>query len=99
MTTGIASGLGTTTGIALEATVGTFQTPVTWIPHTKADFELKKVPVVSQALRGSRFLESTRRNVVEYTVDGSLTYDVGSKQFGKLFQMIMGGPLEIGRAS
>ena len=91
MTTGIASGLGATTGLALEATVGTFITPTTWIPFNKADFQLKKTPVVSQALRGSRFLEVTRRNVVEYGVDGSLAFDVAMNQFGKLFTACMGG--------
>jgi len=91
MTTGIASGLGTTCGLAPEVTVGTFVTPTTWIPHNKADFSLKKTPVVSEALRGSRFLEVNRREIVEYTVDGSLTYDVASKQFGKIFTAMLGG--------
>jgi hypothetical protein len=90
MTTGIASGLGATCGLALEGTVGTFQTPTTWIPHNKADFELKKSPVVSQALRGSKFLLASRRNILSYTVDGSLEYDLATNQFGKLFQIMLG---------
>ena len=90
MATGIASGLGATWGFALESTVGTFATPVAWIPHTKAEFQLKKKPVESKSLRGNKFLLASRRNILSYTVDGSISLDLASRNFGKLFQAALG---------
>lgn len=90
MAVGIASGLGSTFGMAIEGTVGTFTTPTTWIPHNKADFSLKKKPVISQALRGNRFLLAQRRQVVSYTAAGAIDLDITDRQFGKLFQVGLG---------
>jgi hypothetical protein len=91
MTTAIASGLGESFGFAKESTVGTYDASgMRWIMHDKAEFMLKKHTAQSQALNGTAFEMANRRRLTSYTVDGSLEYELQDKQFGLLFQMMLG---------
>ena len=91
MATAIASGLGASCGFAPETTVGTYDaTGMRWIMHNKAEFMLKKHTAQSEALHNSPFVEGNRRRLISYTVDGSLEYELQDRQFGLLFQMMLG---------
>lgn len=91
MSTAIASGLGESFGFAKEATVGTWTSSgMRWVMHNKAEFMLHKHTVQSQALHGDPFELTDRRRLTSYTVDGSIEYEVQDKQFGLLFQMMLG---------
>jgi hypothetical protein len=102
MATAIASGLGESFGFALETTPGTLVAPARWIMHMKAEFQLKKKTVTSQALHGDPFELTSRRRLTTYTVDGSVEYEIQDRQFGLLFQMMLGAnatacaPVQIG---
>jgi hypothetical protein len=58
--------------------------------HDKAEFSLKKHTAQSQALNGTPFEESNRRRLISYTADGSLEYELQDRQFGLLFQAMLG---------
>jgi len=91
MATAIESGLGESFGFAPETTVGTWtDTGMRWIQHDKAEFLLRKHTAQSQALHGTPFERSSRRRLISYTVDGSVEYEIQDRQFGLLFQYMLG---------
>lgn len=99
MATGIASGLGATFGFAVEGTVGTYQTPVSFLTFLKDGMSYRKNTVQGQGLHGGPYLLASRRAVVTHGAPGSISTELYDRQFGKLWKGCLGvasTPLPIG---
>lgn len=90
MTTGIASGLGATWGLAQETTVGTYIPPTRWIPVISDKMKGAKKTVQSQALHGGLYELASRRRLVFHEAKGPVEFDVQDKQLGILLKNMIG---------
>lgn len=91
MTTGIASGLGATWGLAQEGTVGTFQAPTRWLPFLSDKVKGSKKTVQSQALHGGLYELGSRRRLVFHEAKGAIELDVQDRQLGLILKNMLGG--------
>lgn len=89
----IRSGLGSSLGMSVETTYGTYVAP-TRFHEVEGGFPFKKVPNFVQAkglAAGALVGRKTRRVMTHESAEGSFPTEVTHKQFGRLLNMAMGG--------
>jgi hypothetical protein len=87
----IASGLGSSLGIAAESTVGTIVSPTRWIEYNSESLSLDKAAIQGQGLRGGGlYARSARRVLVTRNAGGSVDLDVATSGMGLPFKAMLG---------
>jgi hypothetical protein len=89
----IGSGLGSSLGMAVETTYGTYVAPTRW-HEIEGGFPFKKVPhyVQSKGMGAGRLVpRSARRVLTHEEAEGQFTSEVTHKEFGRVLNLLMGG--------
>lgn len=87
----IRSGVAAQLGVAAETTWGTYQTPTRFFEFNNENLNLSVARIESQSLRASnRMLRTDRWVANKKGVSGSVSLEVMSKNFGLVFQHMLG---------